>query len=59
MKGKIKTEPPTEEQYRMARINLALDYAPTIYACKKCGWPVALGYCCGSCGDINPSSKSL
>lgn len=24
--------------------------------CKKCGNPVVHGYCCGLCGDSNPSS---
>jgi hypothetical protein len=52
-----KIEPPTEEQYRSEKLNLALSYAPQIYSCVKCGWPVAKGYCCNYCGDTDPQSK--
>lgn len=34
---------------------LARNYCPTIYACKKCSYPVVEGYCCTYCGDVNPS----
>lgn len=47
-------KPPTDEEYDRARINVAMGFAPNIYACKKCHWPVADGYCCGTCGDPNP-----
>lgn len=36
--------------------SLARSYCPRIYPCKKCGEPVMQGYCCGYCGDINPST---
>ena len=32
-------------------------FAPEIYPCQKCGFPVAKGYCCTNCNDKNPSSK--
>lgn len=49
-----KIKPPTRAQYKKAEIELALSYAPNIYACMKCGWPVVSGYCCNTCGDANP-----
>lgn len=52
MKKKIK--PPTEAEYQRALLQTALDCAPRIYACKKCGWPVASGYVCNYCGDDEP-----
>ena len=45
---------PTNAQYKTARLKLALNYAPDIYACKKCGWPVIDGCCCGTCRDSSP-----
>lgn len=39
---------------RLANI-LAREYVPSIYACKKCGYPVVNGYICTHCGDDNPS----
>jgi hypothetical protein len=38
------------EAYHLARW-----YAPPITPCMKCSYPVLKGYCCGYCGDINPS----
>jgi hypothetical protein len=46
---------PTSRQYEAAALDLRLSYAPVVYACCKCGWPVRDGYCCGTCGDNNPS----
>ena len=34
---------------------LARSYCPTIYACKECGYPVIVGYCCETCGSNSPS----
>ncbi len=48
---------PTTKQYDTAAIHQALVYAPRIYECQKCGWPVVEGYCCSYCGNSNPSSK--
>jgi len=48
--------PPTEEEYELQRVRLAFRYAPTIYACAHCHWPVANGYCCAHCGSSNPQS---
>ncbi len=44
--------------YRRA-YQIALDFAPKIYPCKKCNNPVASGYCCTFCGDTNPSSSKV
>jgi len=46
--------PPSGDAYHRALLNTAMSYAPTIYACAKCGWPVVSGYCCGTCGDADP-----
>lgn len=51
-------KPPTVDEYRAAKIQNALDYSPSQYACKKCGWPVVRGYVCTACGDTNPSEAS-
>lgn len=56
MKTDIK--PPSEIEFRSAANAIVWRYAPRIYACKKCGWPVASGYCCGTCGDGNPSEPA-
>ncbi len=29
-------------------------FAPRTYPCKKCGAPVADGWCCQYCGDSKP-----
>jgi len=49
-----KIKKPTEAQYRKEELQMALDYAPTIYACAECGWPVISGYCCNTCGNTDP-----
>jgi DNA-directed RNA polymerase subunit RPC12/RpoP len=45
---------PDGRRYRAAMIELALSYAPRMYPCGSCGWPVADGYCCSTCGSDNP-----
>ena len=52
--SKHRIEPPTDEQYQARRLSIVLSYAPRIYACAKCKWPVIDGYCCNTCGDSNP-----
>jgi hypothetical protein len=52
--GSNKIAPPTDEQYQARRLEIVLSYAPRIYACAKCKWPVIDGYCCNTCGDKNP-----
>jgi len=48
---KIKAYTPKWE--KMANI-LARTYCPPIKACKECGYPVIIGYCCETCGSNNP-----
>jgi len=48
----------TEQGYKQAAQKLAFDFCPPIYPCKKCGGPVALGYCCTRCGDSNPAEPA-
>ena len=52
-----KVKPPTRMQYYRAEARIGIDFAPNIYPCKKCGWPVIVGYCCTTCGDSNPSEE--
>ena len=46
---------PTNEQYREKKFQIALNFCPQIYPCKKCGWPVPDGYRCPTCKDPDPS----
>lgn len=48
-------DPPTREQYNAVLLQIAMEYMPSTYACKKCAWPVIKGYTCRTCGDDNPS----
>jgi len=43
-----------QEKWNRLADALARSHAPTIYACKKCGYPVAKGYSCSYCHDMNP-----
>ena len=51
-----KMKPYTRRWERLANAE-ARSFAPTIYACRKCGYPVVTGYCCTNCRDVNPSYK--
>ena len=55
MKKTIK--PSTKKEYEESKISIALGLCPTIYPCKKCGWPVVSGYCCNYCNDTNPNES--
>jgi len=46
-------EPYSQEWNRLADL-LARSFAPHIYPCAECRYPVASGYTCGSCGNNNP-----
>jgi len=46
---------PYSEEWQKEANALARCYAPTIYPCCKCNHPVVKGYCCGHCGDSDPS----
>lgn len=50
-----KIKPYTKRWYNLAS-QVATNFCPTIYPCKKCGHPVIQGYCCIFCYDTNPSS---
>ena len=55
---KKKIAPPKDQDEIEDAANvIARGFCPRIYACKKCGWPVVDGYCCGTCGDSNPSEE--
>jgi hypothetical protein len=49
-------EPTKEELWNQKATRVAYHHAPTIYECKKCGDPVAEGFCCTYCGNSNPST---
>lgn len=44
------------EQFRIEARNLAFNYCPPIYDCKKCSHPVISGYCCTTCGTGSPQT---
>ncbi len=46
---------PYTQPWERAANRLARNYAPKIYPCAKCSYPVLNGYCCTHCGDTNPS----
>lgn len=49
-----KFEGNQDEWDKLANL-LALAFAPKIIACKKCGYPVAKGYSCDHCFEMNHS----
>lgn len=52
-----KYEPYTLE-WEQAANALARTFAPLIYACRTCGYPVIKGYCCTNCKSSNPSESN-
>ena len=52
-----KIEPYTPYWNKLANI-LARDFAPIIYPCATCGYPVPKGYCCNTCGNSDPQHNS-
>lgn len=30
----------------------------SVIACGRCGYPTLKGYCCTTCGDMNPSNPN-
>lgn len=49
---------PMPEEYDLAVIGILKWFAPKIYPCHKCGWPVVEGYVCNYCQDQNPSEPA-
>jgi len=50
---------PTPYEYRREERELAFQFAPKIYPCRSCGWPVADGYVCQYCGDDDPNGEAV
>ena len=48
-------EPYSEEWEKLAGQE-ARSFAPSIYPCGACNYPVVKGYCCTHCGDSNPET---
>jgi len=51
---KIKTDTP---YWQRLADKVARSFAPEIYPCAKCGYPVVTGYCCTHCLDDNPEKS--
>ena len=51
-----KIERDSAEYNRLVQ-EILRSFGPTILPCKKCGAPVADGWCCAHCGDNNPSAE--
>ena len=45
---------PYDDKWEKLANQIARDFAPEIYPCKKCGYPVPEGYCCTACGTSVP-----
>lgn len=52
--GRKRFPDPEGRAYERAANELARSYCPRLYPCRKCGWPVADGYCCQTCGTGTP-----
>ena len=52
---KIKPYGPKWERLADA---VARGFAPSLYPCAKCGYPVLSGYCCSGCQTSDPHSAS-
>lgn len=52
-----KIDPYTPHWEKLAN-QVARCFAPLIYPCGECGYPVASGYCCTFCHCSDPSAKS-
>jgi hypothetical protein len=50
--------PPSPKQYYDAKMVVLEDYAPPVYPCKHCEWPVIKGYRCGWCGSDDPEKDT-
>jgi hypothetical protein len=54
---KMTIEPYSNRWEQLAN-EQARSYAPEIYPCVKCGYPVISGYCCNFCNNENPRGNS-
>ena len=53
---KIRVFKGTEEEWLKLATDVAFSYAPAIYHCQHCNYPVADGYCCLYCGSADPGN---
>jgi hypothetical protein len=53
-KRKIRRIDPNGRKWQRLAIKMAVDFCPRIYACIHCSYPVILGYCCETCGSVDP-----
>ncbi len=50
---------PYSQLWERAANRLARGYAPQIYPCAKCSYPVLYRYTCTNCGDSNPTEPAV
>lgn len=55
---KLPSIEPYSKRWEQLADQVARDYAPEMYPCGKCGYPVARNYCCTFCGDSNPEDTA-
>jgi hypothetical protein len=53
---KVKKFKGSEKTWDKLATELAFSYAPQIYHCGNCGYPVAKGYVCTYCDSHNPEA---
>lgn len=52
-------KPPTKKEYKEAYLETLETWAPRVYPCRVCRWPVIYGYMCNRCECRNPGPGSL
>jgi hypothetical protein len=51
-----KMQPYTNQWHDIAAA-MQRSFAPPVYPCGTCGYPVIKGYCCTNCHSMNPQDK--
>lgn len=46
--------PKNYKEYERRELEVLRNYGPIIKTCQQCGWPVADGYVCMTCGSDAP-----
>jgi len=49
---------PNGRAYKREKMEVYERFSPSVYPCKKCGWPVASGYCCSYCETDSPREET-
>ena len=48
---------PYSNEWMMIADTLRKSFAPPVYPCGTCGYPVIQGFCCSNCHSMNPQDK--